>query len=579
MGRAHRSYPPGAGGGRPWRSWRADPGLARGARRPPRALLPPHLTLCYRAPHAPPERSRHRSATRFHRPVVVRLGGVTALPNRDGTLVVEVLDAADLDQARRRLFDATHAAMGGYGNGRGTSPGCATASNATAPRCWPWPSTTCVSIRRGPSTRNPARAPRRPLRVRRRVVSPRTRAAMRATRGQRAVLLATAALHACNDAFFYVLYPLLPFIAAELSLSYTEVGLVNLAFPAAAACCNYRGAARPTLGRVRAAGLGERLGRPDSARWPRPRAFRCCSGWPCWRAWAGTYSTRSRRRWLLARTPVADADWRSGPSISPGISASSRRLASSRSWRPGLAGASRWSASGCSASCSRRRLVWLTGGSVRQALSVGSASERHAGRWTALPKSFGLLNAVGMLDATTRTAALTFLPFVFANRGMGVGEIGLLFGVMFAGGALGKLLCGPLGDRFGGFAVVLATETTTALALCGLAWGPTGAAIGLALVLGFGLNGTSSVLYAAVATFVPHTRHGAGYGIYYTTTQSPRPSPHSRTGSSPTTLAWIGRSRRWPCSRLRSCRSQRPSAGSWRSPEHAGRAVQRGGHR
>src|SRR5450432_3436631 len=44
------------------------------------------------------------------------------------------------------------------------------------------------------------------------------------------VLLAAAALHACNDAFFYVLYPLLPFIAAELGLSYTEVGLVNAAF-------------------------------------------------------------------------------------------------------------------------------------------------------------------------------------------------------------------------------------------------------------------------------------------------------------------------------------------------------------
>src|SRR5450631_407095 len=44
------------------------------------------------------------------------------------------------------------------------------------------------------------------------------------------VLLATSALHACNDAFFYVLYPLLPFIAAELGLSYTEVGLVNAAF-------------------------------------------------------------------------------------------------------------------------------------------------------------------------------------------------------------------------------------------------------------------------------------------------------------------------------------------------------------
>jgi 2'-5' RNA ligase len=77
-------------------------------------LLPPHLTLCYRAPHAPPELIEAQVRYAFPQPVVVRLGGVTALPNRDGTLVVEVLDAAELDQARRRLFDATHAAMGGY---------------------------------------------------------------------------------------------------------------------------------------------------------------------------------------------------------------------------------------------------------------------------------------------------------------------------------------------------------------------------------------------------------------------------------------------------------------------------------
>src|ERR1700730_1473471 len=44
------------------------------------------------------------------------------------------------------------------------------------------------------------------------------------------VLLAAAGLHACNDAFFYVLYPLLPFIAAELGLSYAEIGLVYAAF-------------------------------------------------------------------------------------------------------------------------------------------------------------------------------------------------------------------------------------------------------------------------------------------------------------------------------------------------------------
>ena len=77
-------------------------------------LLPPHMTLCYRAPHTPPELIEAQVRYAFPMPVVVRLGGVTELPNRDRTLVVEVLDAAELDQARRRLFDATHAAMGGY---------------------------------------------------------------------------------------------------------------------------------------------------------------------------------------------------------------------------------------------------------------------------------------------------------------------------------------------------------------------------------------------------------------------------------------------------------------------------------
>jgi 2'-5' RNA ligase len=77
-------------------------------------LLPPHMTLCYRAPHAAPELIAAQVRYAFPRPVVVRLGGVTELPNRDRTLVVEVLDAAELDQARRRLFDATHTAMGGY---------------------------------------------------------------------------------------------------------------------------------------------------------------------------------------------------------------------------------------------------------------------------------------------------------------------------------------------------------------------------------------------------------------------------------------------------------------------------------
>ncbi len=77
-------------------------------------LLPPHLTLCYRPPHAALELIEAQVRYAFPSPVRVMLGCVGQLPNRDGTLVVRIEDAAELDAARKRLFDATHIAMGGY---------------------------------------------------------------------------------------------------------------------------------------------------------------------------------------------------------------------------------------------------------------------------------------------------------------------------------------------------------------------------------------------------------------------------------------------------------------------------------
>jgi len=77
-------------------------------------LLPPHLTLCYRPPYCADASIEAQVRYAFPEPVSVRLGGVTELPNRDRTLVVEVLEAAELDAARHRLFDTTHAEMGGY---------------------------------------------------------------------------------------------------------------------------------------------------------------------------------------------------------------------------------------------------------------------------------------------------------------------------------------------------------------------------------------------------------------------------------------------------------------------------------
>ena len=49
----------------------------------------------------------------FKAPVKVRLSSVFVLQHREAPLAVQVLETAELDQARRRLFDGTHVQMGG----------------------------------------------------------------------------------------------------------------------------------------------------------------------------------------------------------------------------------------------------------------------------------------------------------------------------------------------------------------------------------------------------------------------------------------------------------------------------------
>jgi hypothetical protein len=75
--------------------------------------LPPHLTLCYRPPTAPLATLEAQVRHGFPRPIPVRLGAVFVLAHREAPLAIQVLETAELDDARRRLFDRTHADMGG----------------------------------------------------------------------------------------------------------------------------------------------------------------------------------------------------------------------------------------------------------------------------------------------------------------------------------------------------------------------------------------------------------------------------------------------------------------------------------
>jgi len=144
-------------------------------------------------------------------------------------------------------------------------------------------------------------------------------------------------------------------------------------------------------------------------------------------------------------------------------------------------------------------------------------ADRGKGGWGIRDrKGFQALSAVHVIDNTTRTAFLTFLPFLLIAKGSTVQGVGLALALVFAGGAVGKFVCGALAERLGVIRTVVLTELVTGggiLALLGLPLAP---ALALLPVLGIGLNGTSSVLYGTVADLVTPERRARAYGLFYT---------------------------------------------------------------
>ena len=132
---------------------------------------------------------------------------------------------------------------------------------------------------------------------------------------------------------------------------------------------------------------------------------------------------------------------------------------------------------------------------------------------------FVMLSVVGFLDSATRGASLVILPFVIDAKGMGPGQISLMLILLFAGGAVGKYVVGWLGERFPTVSLIWGTKGLTAVLLTLSLATPTLALAPLMVVLGIGLNGTSSALYASVANLIPQRRRARFYGLFYTTNE------------------------------------------------------------
>ncbi|GMB02213.1 MFS transporter [Pelosinus sp. IPA-1] len=133
-------------------------------------------------------------------------------------------------------------------------------------------------------------------------------------------------------------------------------------------------------------------------------------------------------------------------------------------------------------------------------------------------KAFWSLSMIGVIDSATRMGFLTFFPFLLQEKGAGVTTIGLALSLVFAGGSVGKFVCGTLATKLGILRSVIITEIITAFCIWAMLNLPINNAILLAPILGVALNGTSSVLYGSVPELVSEERRKQAFAIFYTAT-------------------------------------------------------------
>jgi MFS family permease len=375
------------------------------------------------------------------------------------------------------------------------------------------------------------------------------RRSFRAPRGQ---FVATSVMHAVNDGLFAGTYPLLPLVAADLGLSYAQIGAVKTAFSGASALLQLpagiaaermgeqlllaagtawvgigllamalTGPYLPLLVASVAAGLGGNIQHPvasavisrlfegprratvigtlnfagDVGKVAAPIVVGLAAAASGWRAGFAALGAIGLAFSLLYVFAVPEPHPESHPETHPEPHpepATPRDSATTPTPTP----------------------------APPSAPAAKTPTARQAGWGISSPGTFGALIVIGMLDSAARGASLVFIPFLLQDKGAEPASMSFYFSVLFAAGAAGKFLCGPLGDRFGSAAVVAFTELVTAGALVGILVAPLSLALLALLPLGFMLNGTPSVLYASVAALTHSRRRARGYGLYYSCGQA-----------------------------------------------------------
>jgi MFS family permease len=346
----------------------------------------------------------------------------------------------------------------------------------------------------------------------------------RAVRGRASAVLATVAgAHFIHDGFADVVYVLLPLWAAEFSLTFAQVGVIRTAYSGGMALFQIpAGLLAERIGERRvlvagtlvtaggfvvaglaggfvsllvvllAAGLGSGVQHPLSSA-----------------IVSQAYETGRRRTALGTYNFSGDL----GKVAVPAVVA---LLATAIGWRTA---AGLYGAAGLVAALVIWMLLARLDVGTRPAPRAAALEATAGGGWGIRdPRGFQALTVIGMIDNATRSPFLTFLPFVLIAKGATMAGVGGAMALLFAGGAVGKFVCGLMAERVGIIRAVVVTEAATTLGILAVLASPLPVALVVLVPLGIALNGTSSVLYGTVAELVSPERRSRAYGLYYTVT-------------------------------------------------------------
>ncbi len=340
---------------------------------------------------------------------------------------------------------------------------------------------------------------------------------------RRRILVVASGVHALHDGFTDLIYVLLPVWQAEFGLSFAALGVLRMLFagamaglqvPASWLAVRWGGPLVLAIGTALAGGAYITIGLTGAGFVLLVVVLLIGGAGAATQHPIGSSLVATAYEAQGSRGPLGTYNF-AGDLGKMAIPAATAWLMASLTWRSsvGIIGALGLAAAAAI-------LILLPRNARTSLRSTAEPVARNPGRVTTPRQrgAFPLLLVIGVLDSGTRMGFLAFLPFVLRAKDATTPTIGLALTLIFAGGAVGKLVCGWLGARIGVLRTVLLTELGTALGIVAIGPLPLLGALACLPVIGIALNGTSSVLYGTVPELVPPDRREHAFGLFYTGT-------------------------------------------------------------